>query len=59
MAPIVIGLLVATGWILTAQTPGWTHVLLVIVTAVLAWRTRMHVLVMIAAGGVLGALGWV
>ena len=59
MAPIVIGLLVATGWILTAQTPGWTHVLLTIVTAVLAWRTRLHVLVMIAAGGVLGALGFV
>lgn len=59
MAPIVIGLLVATGWILTAQTPGWTHVLLTIVTAVLAWRTRLHVLVMIAAGGALGALGWV
>ena len=45
--------------LLTAQTPGWTHVLLTIVTAVLAWRTRLHVLVMIAAGGVLGALGWV
>jgi chromate transporter len=23
MAPIVIGLLFATGWILTAETPGW------------------------------------
>ena len=59
MAPIVIGLLVTTGWILTVQAPGWTHILLTVVTAVLVWRTRLHVLVMIAAGAVLGGIGWV
>ena len=59
LAPIVIGLLVTTGWILTVQAPGWTHILLTVVTAVLVWRTRLHVLVMIAAGAVLGAIGWV
>jgi chromate transporter len=59
MAPIVIALLVATGWILSAQTPGWAHTLLTITAAVLVWRTHMHLLVMIALGGVVGALGWV
>lgn len=59
MAPLVIGLLVATGWILTVQTPGWQHVLLTVAAAVLSWRTRLHLLWMIAAGAVLGAMGWV
>ncbi len=59
MAPIVIALLVATGWILSAQTPGWKHLLLTIPAALLVWRTRIHLLWMIAAGGIIGALGWV
>jgi chromate transporter len=59
MAPIVIALLIATGWILSAQTPGWAHTLLTIAAAFLVWRTRVHLLVMIAFGGVVGALGWV
>lgn len=58
MAPIVIALLVATGWILCAQTPGWTHVLLTIAAAIVVWRTRLHLLWMIAIGGIVGALGW-
>ncbi len=59
MAPIVIGLLVATGWILTVQAPGWPHVALTLVAALLAWRTRVHLLAMIAVGAAMGALGWV
>lgn len=59
MAPIVIGLLFAAGWILSAETPGWHHVLVTVVAAMLVWRTRLHLLVLIAAGAVLGALGWV
>ncbi len=58
MAPIVIALLVATGWILSAQTPGWTHVLLTIGAAILVWRTRIHLLWLIGLGGVVGAMGW-
>ncbi len=58
MAPIVIGLLLATGWILTAETPGWRAGLLTLVAALLVWRTRVHVLVLVGAGAVLGALGW-
>ena len=59
MAPIVIALMFATGWILSAETPGWRHVLLTVTAAVLVWRTRLHLLVMIAVGAIVGGLGWV
>jgi chromate transporter len=59
MAPIVIAFMFATGWILTAETPGWRHVLLTMAAALLVWRTRIHLLVLIAIGAIVGALGWV
>jgi chromate transporter len=59
MAPIVIALMFATGWILSAETPGRWHILLTVTVAVLVWRTRLHLLVMIAVGAVAGGLGWV
>jgi len=59
MAPIVIALMFATGWILSAETPGWHHLLLTVAAAIIVWRTRIHLLVLIAVGGILGALGWV
>ena len=55
MAPIVIGLLFATGWILTIETPGWRPGVLTLVSALLVWRTRVHLLVLVAAGAILGA----
>jgi chromate transporter len=59
MAPIVIGLLFATGWILTAETPGWHQVLPTAAAAILVWRTRLHLLWMIAAGALIGGMGWI
>jgi len=59
MAPIVIALMFSTGWILTTQTPGWRHVLLTAAVAVLVWRTRIHLLLLIAVGALVGALEWV
>lgn len=59
MAPIVIALMFATGWILAVQAPGWRHLLLTVAAALAVWRTRVHLLVLIAIGAVLGALGWV
>jgi chromate transporter len=59
MAPIVVALMLATGWILSAGTPGWRHILLALAAAVLVWRTRVHLLVLIAAGAAFGALGLV
>jgi chromate transporter len=59
MAPIVIGLLFATGWILSAQMPGWHHAVLTLAAAILVWRTRVHLLALVAVGALCGALGWV
>lgn len=58
MAPIVIGLLFAAGWILTTETPGWRPALLTLAAAVLVWRTRVHLLVLVGAGAILGVAGW-
>jgi chromate transporter len=59
LAPLVIGLMLATTWILTVETPGWRHALLTLAAALLVWRTRVHLLVLVAAGAVIGALGWI
>lgn len=63
MSPIVIALLVATGWLLSVahNQPGrdWPLWLLTAVTAVLVWRTKVHMLWLIGAGALLGAFGWV
>lgn len=63
MAPIVIALLIATGWLLTGShehpARDWPLWLLTAVATVLVWRTKIHLLWMIGAGAVLGALGLV
>lgn len=63
MAPLVIALLLSTGWILaTGQGYDPSHWRLWAVTAVAAlivWRTRVHLLWLLGAGALLGALGWV
>jgi len=59
LAPITIALLAATGWVLTAQNPTAPVIVLTAITALLAWRTRIHVLWLIAAGAVAGATGLV
>jgi chromate transporter len=63
MAPVVIALLLATAWIMTTgnaassvHLPLW---LLTLASAILVWRTRIHVLWLLAAGALAGALGWV
>ncbi len=63
MAPIVIALLIATGWLLTAAknepARDWPLWLLTAAATLLVWRTRLHLLWMIGAGAVLGAVGLV
>lgn len=63
MAPIVVALLVATAWLMTAVHDQplrdgrlW---LLTAASALLVWRTRIHLLWLLGAGALLGALGWV
>lgn len=59
LAPIVIGLLIATGWIMaTAHSHShWPLWLLSAACAVLVWRTRLHLLWLLAAGALLGWYG--
>lgn len=61
MAPVVIALLLATGWLLSAAHPSptehWRLWLLTALTTVIVWKTRVHLLALIAAGGMLGAIG--
>ncbi len=63
MAPIVIALLVATGWLLSAAhnqpARDWPLWALTVVTTLLVWRTKLHMLWLIGTGALLGALGWV
>ena len=63
MAPIVIALLLATAWLLTLShnnpARDWPLYVLTLVTTWVVWRTRIHMLWLIAAGALLGAMGWV
>jgi chromate transporter len=63
MAPIVIALLLATGWVLVSSLGGstqpWGLWLLTLASMVIVWRTRTHLLWLLGAGAILGALDWV
>ena len=63
LAPIVIALLVATGWILATGSHytvrDWPVWLIAVVSAAIVWRTKVHLLWLLGAGAVLGWLGWV
>ena len=63
MSPIVIALLVATGWILASahQDPAndWRLWLLTAATTLTIWRSKIHLLWLLAAGALLGGFGWV
>jgi chromate transporter len=63
MAPLVIGLLLATAWILAAAQAGprgWAPPAAVsALVMVLVWKTRLHLLWMLGAGAVAGAMGWI
>lgn len=63
MAPIVIALLLATAWILVAGNDGalrhWPLWLLAAVSALVVWKTRIHLLWLLGFGAITGALGWV
>jgi chromate transporter len=63
MAPIVIALLIATGWLLASAHGDWAQDwrlwLLTALSTALAWRTRLHLLWLLGTGAALGALGLV
>jgi chromate transporter len=61
MAPVVIALLLSTAWILGSSVgdANWRLVLLALGAGLVIWRTRLHLLWVLAAGALLGALGLV
>jgi chromate transporter len=63
MAPIVIALLIATGWLLTGSHehpaqdgPLWV---LTAITTLVVWKTKTDLLVLLGLGALLGGLGWI
>jgi len=60
MGPLVIGMLLSTAWLLAAAGGGSANLplwLLAAASCVVIWRTRIHLLWMLAAGALLGAFG--
>ena len=60
LAPLVMSLLVATGWLLTGNhdnySEDWPMWVLAAVTTVIVWRTQTHLLLLLSIGAVLGIL---
>jgi chromate transporter len=63
MAPIVIALLIATGWILVAShgsmAESWRLWLVTAVSTLVVWKTKTHLLWLLGVGGLLGWLDWI
>lgn len=63
MAPIVIALLVSTGWLLSTAnhdpTHDWRLWFLTAIATLVVWRTRVHLLWVLGLGALLGATGLV
>jgi chromate transporter len=63
MAPVVIALLLSTAWIIGGSNGGgladWRLWLLSVASGLLIWRTRIHLLWLLATGALLGAFGLV
>jgi len=61
MAPIVVALLIATGWTLASSNgktlDNWPLWVLTGVSTVIFWRTKLHILWLLGAGGLLGWFG--
>lgn len=63
MAPVVVALLVATGWILSVGSSvgseKWHLALVTLGTVVVVLYTRVHLLWLLGAGALAGWMGWV
>ncbi len=60
MAPITVGLLLSSGWLLARQeATNWQRVALILLTVVLVVRTRLNPLWILLAGAALGMLGFI
>ncbi|HEY4374689.1 MAG TPA: chromate transporter [Burkholderiales bacterium] len=61
LTPLTVGLLLASGYILTisADSGSWVAYAVTAATVVVALLTRVHPLVLLAFGAILGGFGWV
>ncbi len=63
MAPIVVALLIAIGWVLTAangsSVSSWPLWLLTAISSLIVWRSKIHLLWLLGAGALLGWFGLV
>jgi chromate transporter len=64
MMPLTLGLILATGWLLSlpflrAEEHRWGALTLIVATVVLTLKTRLGLVWMVLGGGVAGALGLV
>ena len=61
LSPIIVALLVATGWVLatanSSSIKDWPVWLVTAVTALIVWRTQLHLLWLLGAGALLGWYG--
>jgi chromate transporter len=61
MAPLVIALLIATGWLLTGKhdnpAQDWPMWAVSAISTLVVWKTKTHLLWLLAAGALLGGLG--
>jgi len=59
MAPLTIGLLLATGWIVAGPASGHVGAMVLVAVTVLAMmRTRLSPMWLVAIGAAAGAVGW-
>lgn len=63
LAPIVIALLISTGWLLAnpndAPSTAWPLWVLTGLATVIAWRTKLHLVLLLGVGALAGASGLV
>ena len=63
LTPVVIALLASTAWLIASQVPeapvAWLPAVMSVATAIMVWRTRVHLLWLIGCGAAIGAMGWV
>ena len=63
MSPVVVSLLIGTGWIMAGAqggpASGWPLYLITALTALIVWRTKLHLLWLLSVGAILGILGWI
>jgi len=58
MAPVTVGLLLSSGWLLARhEAADWQHIGLIAATVTMSLRTRVNPLWLLLAGALFGALG--